>query len=246
MKIKRTLQTIAAIATLLISATSIQGQAYGEIHGKVFDDNGLPLPTAAVEVVAGENIYGGITDIDGKFKIKPLPPGIYSATISFITYHDFQVLDIVVSPDKITFLKDAEMIPDTEVFGPANILVYEVPLVDPDNTGMKTITAEEVEHMPSVKNLGTFVAATNSEISTNAEGTELYFRGSRAGTSQYFVDGVKIIGRAPRIPQSGVGSISVYTGGVPAKYGDVTGGVIVIETKNYFDVYNKKKNAEKK
>jgi len=30
---------------------------------------------------------------------------------------------------------------------------------------------------------------------------------------------------------------------VPAKYGDVTGGVIVIETKNYFDLYNAAKNA---
>jgi hypothetical protein len=246
MKIKKPLQALATIATLLISATSLQGQAYGEIHGKVFDENGIPLPTAAVQVIAGENVYGAITDMAGKYKIKPLPPGVYSTKISFITYHTKTVSDIVVSPDKITFLPDMMMTPDTEVIGAAEKIVFRVPLIDVDNTGMKTITAEEVEHMPSVKNLGTFVAATNSEISTNAEGTELYFRGSRAGTSQYFVDGVKIIGRAPRIPQSGVGSISVYTGGVPAKYGDVTGGVIVIETKNYFDAYNKKKNETKK
>ena len=56
MKIKKTLQTITAISTLLISVTSLQGQAYGEIHGKVFDEHGVPLPTAAVQVIAGENV----------------------------------------------------------------------------------------------------------------------------------------------------------------------------------------------
>jgi outer membrane receptor protein involved in Fe transport len=43
---------------------------------------------------------------------------------------------------------------------------------------------------------------------------------------------------AARIPSSAIGSISVYTGGLPAKYGDTTGGVVVIETKSYMDLYN--------
>jgi hypothetical protein len=29
----------------------------------------------------------------------------------------------------------------------------------------------------------------------------------------------------------------VYTGGLPAKYGDTLGGVVVMETKGYFDLY---------
>ena len=37
------------------------------------------------------------------------------------------------------------------------------------------------------------------------------------------------------IPGIAVGSVKVYTGGIPAAYGDVTGGVIVVETKSYFD-----------
>ena len=31
--------------------------------------------------------------------------------------------------------------------------------------------------------------------------------------------------------------MSVYTGGLPARYGDVTGGVIVVETKTYGEMY---------
>lgn len=236
------IKQLAMLLAIVLGSTGISlGQAYGEIHGKVYDENGKPMSGAAIQVNAGENVFGGIVGKDGKFKIKPLPPGIYSAEISFITYHDYNVIDIVVSPDKITFLKDASLTPDTEVIGITDIIAYQVPLIDPDNTGMQTITAVELEHMPAVKNLGTFVAQTTPGVTTNAEGTELYFRGSRAGTSLYIVDGMKIVGRTPRIPQSGVGSISVYTGGVPAKYGDITGGVIVIETKNYFDEHNKRK-----
>jgi len=39
------------------------------------------------------------------------------------------------------------------------------------------------------------------------------------------------------IPGTSIGGVSVYAGGVPAKYGDTTGGVIIMETKSYFDLY---------
>jgi hypothetical protein len=38
--------------------------------------------------------------------------------------------------------------------------------------------------------------------------------------------------------------MQVYTGGVPAKYGDTTGGVIVVETKSYLEEYNEKLRQE--
>lgn len=218
----------------------MMAQAYGEIHGKVFNENGETLPGVNIQVISDESNKWAVTDLDGKFKLKPLQPGKYAILCSAMTYVSVEVADIVVSPDKITFIKDIDLNPDTEKLGVAEKIVFEVPLISPDNTGMQTITAEEIVNQPEVKNIGAFVAKTTPGVTANAEGTELYFRGSRAGASLYFVDGVKIMGRTPRIPQSGIGSINVYTGGVPAKYGDVTGGVIVIETKNYFDLYRKK------
>ena len=74
----------------------------------------------------------------------------------------------------------------------------------------------------------------------SANGEELYFRGSRAGSVIYFIDGVKIRQNVPNIPSSGISGMQVYTGGVPAKYGDTTGGVIVVETKSYLEEYNEK------
>jgi hypothetical protein len=33
----------------------------------------------------------------------------------------------------------------------------------------------------------------------------------------------------------------IYTGGIPAKYGDTMGGVVVLETKGYFDLLRERK-----
>ena len=39
------------------------------------------------------------------------------------------------------------------------------------------------------------------------------------------------------ISGSTIKSIQFFYGGIPAKYGDLTGGCIVIETKSYTDYY---------
>ena len=58
------------------------------------------------------------------------------------------------------------------------------------------------------------------------------------------LDGVKIRENVPNVPSSGISSMSVYTGGLPAKYGDTTGGVVVIETKSYLEHYYEKLNRK--
>ena len=68
----------------------------------------------------------------------------------------------------------------------------------------------------------------------------LFFRGSRSENMCYFVDGVKLGARLSGVPNDAISSMSVYTGGLPARYGDVTGGVVAIETKSYFDLYQQR------
>ena len=73
------------------------------------------------------------------------------------------------------------------------------------------------------------------------EGTqEIYFRGSRSNGIATYLDGLKINGSIPSVPAVSIKSYAVYTGGLPAKYGDTMGGVIEIETKSFFDLYNQR------
>ena len=71
---------------------------------------------------------------------------------------------------------------------------------------------------------------------------ELYFKGARNGTSVYYIDGIKLTGALANLPARSYASIQVYTGGVPAKYGDTTGGVVAIETQSYFSLWRQEKN----
>ena len=55
-------------------------------------------------------------------------------------------------------------------------------------------------------------------------------RGSRENATSYYVDGIKVRG-AIGVPTSGIEQITVVTGGLPAQYGDATGGIISVTTK---------------
>ncbi len=55
-------------------------------------------------------------------------------------------------------------------------------------------------------------------------------RGSRSDATSYYVDGIKVRGGVG-LPQKGTEQITVITGGVPAQYGDATGGIISVTTR---------------
>jgi hypothetical protein len=74
----------------------------------------------------------------------------------------------------------------------------------------------------------------SSEIKMADDG-ELIFRGARKGDMIYVVDGVKL-NEVYNVPSCSIKRMMVYTGGLPAKYGDTLGGAIVVETLGYFDL----------
>ena len=83
--------------------------------------------------------------------------------------------------------------------------------------------------------LKTLATSMSSEIKVDDDG-QLMFRGARKGDMIYMVDGIKA-NDVVNIPSSAIGNMMVYTGALPAKYGDTLGGVVVVETKSYFDLY---------
>lgn len=232
------------IITLIVCLPAMLfGQAVGEIQGKVFDENNDPIPFLDVYVKAGEKLVGTMTNEDGRYKIKPLKPGVYNVTFSGVQYQKYVLKEVHVNPDNITFLPDVTMKTGVHMTDEAIVEAYIRPLIEKENTGVIRMHSAEFENSPAAKTPIKLIASMTSEVSEGEDG-QLYFRGARPGSIQYIVDGVKLqSGMNNRFPSSAIGSISVYTGGVPAKYGDLTGGVIVIETKNYFDFYNAAKNA---
>ncbi|MEI6124232.1 MAG: carboxypeptidase-like regulatory domain-containing protein [Bacteroidota bacterium] len=216
-------------------------QNTGEIKGTIYDETSKQtLPGASVYVKVGDNLVGVLTDLNGNYTIKPLNAGIYNVTIKYTGMETVIINNVNVSPAKITFIDDqylAEVVItlDKDI---ATIIEWKDKIIDPDPKF--TIRPKEFKSIAGNTDLTKIISSMSSDIMVT-ENKELYFRGSRNDNFVYIVDGVKSSDGQAHIPSLAIGSITVYTGGVPAAYGDFTGGCVVIESMGYFDWLNSQK-----
>lgn len=213
--------------SLTILLYHIAAAQTGDIQGRVTDKaTGEGIPFASI-VVENNGLQAGATttDFDGNYSIKPLNPGEYAVIVSFVGYQPSKTQGVVVRSDKSTFLDitlNAGI--DLDV---VEVITYEVPLISEDNTSSGlTLTKEDIQNLPT-RNLNT-IAARSAGVGQSDQGSGITIRGS--GSVQYVVDGIPISG-ATNLPPNAIEQVNVITGGIPAKYGDVTGGVINITTK---------------
>lgn len=201
----------------------------GEIQGKVVDPaNGEGLPFATVTVVVNGNLVGAQTDFDGFYSIKPVPPGSYTVTAKYLGYQTTVTEGVLVSPDKITFA-DLEMAEESTVLDEIVVKSYKVPLIKPDETSTGgTMTKEDIENLPT-RNVQS-IASTTAGVYQADEGAGLNVKGARESSTEYYIDGIKVSG-STALPASAIEQLNVVTGGVPARYGDATGGIINITTR---------------
>ena len=216
---------------LMVAFALITTFAYaqtGTLKGVVTDVmSGESIPFANVIAERNGNQIGGTTsDFDGNFTIKPLEPGNYTVKATFVGYGTVEITGVIISANKIT--SQNIKLQEGVAIGEVKIIEYKKPLLDKDNLSGETKTAEEIVALPT-RSVAS-VAATTAGIYQRDEGDGVNVRGSRGDATEYYIDGIKVRG-ALGVPTSGIEQITVITGGVPAKYGDATGGIISVTTK---------------
>lgn len=201
----------------------------GEISGKVIDEKGGAIAFANVAIVENgvPTGVGATTDFDGFYSIKPLSPGQVDVKFSFIGYTSVIKAGVVVKNDKTTYI-DQQLSPSEQKIEEVVVVRYRIPLIDAGQTSsQQTMTSEDIENL-ATRDI-TNIASTTAGVSKGADG-EISIRGSRADGVVYYVDGIRVNGKV-NLPVTAVEQIDVITGGVPAKYGEATGGVINVSTK---------------
>jgi TonB-linked SusC/RagA family outer membrane protein len=101
-------KAILAMAALLLAATAFAQNK--TISGKVSDENGEPLPGAAI-IVNGTNNYA-VTDLDGKYTVSAAPGR--EITVNYFGYDDYvftvgsaSVYDVSMKPSEATMLNES-------------------------------------------------------------------------------------------------------------------------------------------
>lgn len=225
---------------MILAAVSLAGfgQGNGQINGKVIEEEtGLPAIGANVYVMLGDKMIGAATDLDGNYKIKPLPAGTYNLTVTSVGMDTVVLTGIYLNSNEIRPMADIYLKTNSLMLGDGiTVTAYKDPLIRPDLPGMEALGTETIQNSPYNRDMVS-IATGVAGVQQGSNG-QVIIRGSREGASTYYVDGMRVRSLDGVAPGRAIKSMNVYTGGIPAMYGDVTGGVVVIETQSYFDLYN--------
>lgn len=228
------------LTTILILSSSLlfaQGN-FGAIQGKMFEksDGDQPAMFAKVWVEHGSSKFGAQVDENGRFKINAVPVGTYQLKASYGVDTLSKTVIANVKTDgisnvgRINILENIQLEDEVEVLGLA-----DGPLLDFGDVGQSRISSLDIMKSPVRNSPKDLIVSRNSDIKLDDDGN-MMIRGARANNLAYFIDGVKT-GEIQTFPSVAIGSITVYSSAIPAKYGDTTGGVIIMETKSYYDLY---------
>jgi len=217
---------------LIISNYSF-AQSTGTIKGTVVDENGTSLMYIPIALLEGDKTIGGVrTDEKGEFTIKDVTPGKYNVKVSSMGFETKLLKDVEADPSQIAYLN----VKLKTALDTLNVVIieekFEKTIINPIYSTMTPIDAEQISNSAAGRDIiGAIVSLSPAVMPTN-DGKDLLMRGSRRGTTSYIVDGNRTMD-VPNVPNMGIASMEVLTGGIPAEYGDVTGGLVIITTKDY-------------
>lgn len=225
---------LGAIAFYGITSLALAQNTTGEIKGAVLDEQQMPAIGAEIKALQGGVIIkNAIADADGKYSVKPLQPGSYEILVTYSGYKTFRYPKVTVEVEESSYL-DVEM--ELNALTGIDVVVekpWEKSIVDKSYITIHKIGLEQINQMAVSKgDVKGMIANISSDIIVTDNG-QLFSRGSRVGSSKYYVDG-DVLPFDTEVSGMAIQNLSVITGGIPAQYGDVTGAVIVVNTRDYF------------
>lgn len=223
--------------TLVAAINTVAQTGTGDVIG-TFVNFATQQPIVGAKAMIRENgrVYLALSNEEGRFRIVGVPAGTYQVAGYYQKDSTEKVtvevlIDAYGNAGTIYFQSKVQQTDAIRVGGgryeKARIQISEVP--------MMTISSKQIKFRPDKFSVVDMVANSNSDIKKDEDGG-LMFRGARKGDMIYMLDGIKS-NEVFNVPSSAIGRITVYTGGLPAKYGDTLGGAIILETKSYFDLY---------
>ena len=236
------MKKLVTVWMLIFAGSTFAQTASGDIVGELVSlKNNQPIIGAKTLIEDNGRRYQALTDEDGRFRMSAIPAGKYTMKIYFLgdTMSNITVdvpIEAYCNLGKIEFDPKVVAQRGVKITPKATIKFGEIPVEE--------LTAMEIKRSPVKFDVKALVTTMSSEVKLSEDG-ELMFRGARKGDMIYVLDGIKS-NEVFNVPSCSIARMMVYTGGLPAKYGDTLGGAVILETKSYFDLYRQwqAENAE--
>ena len=232
-------KVLGALALMLLVAaagTAAQGVQTGEIMGTVSSSDGLSLPGATVTVqgAALQGVRTTVTDQNGSYVVRVLPPGTYDVTFEMngmAAKTQKAVVELGRQTVMNTTLAIAGVTEAVTVKGEITTAGLTSPTVGA-NYGAAEINALPTGRTPAL------IAELAPGLTANTPNTDqITISGGFAYDNVFMVNGVDINDNLFGSPttvyiEDAIEQTSVLTSGISAEYGRFTGGVINMVTKS--------------
>jgi hypothetical protein len=223
---------------------ALYGQESGEVRGSVVDARGGEA-LASVEIRLGSGAYRATTDSTGHFRLASVAPGEYVLTVSTVGYHlikkpfqlqagDIKEFEVILSPD--TFHQTDTVEAKADPFEAARtdspgVLV----LAGNDAKNLASVLADDplrsVQGLPGVSSNNDFDARFSLR-GADFDRVGLYLDGVLLHEPFHMIQGQSLTGSGTAFDGDMVEAMELHEGAFPARFGDRTGGVLDVTTRD--------------
>ena len=226
---------------LLLFPTLLFGQ--GTLHGVVTDSMGNK-PLIGANVYLRGTALGGVTDLEGKYRITRIPRGTYKVRVSYIGFKT-KNLDVSIADDKTTAL-NAQLLAD--VIEGAEVLITaqargQVAAINQQlssNTIVNVISEEKIQELPdanAAEAIGRLPGV--SLIRSGGEASKVIIRGMSDKFTTFTIDGIRIPPTDPdsrgvdlsTFSQGSLSGVELFKALTPDKDADAIAGSINLVTR---------------
>lgn len=224
------------IINLCVLSVALWGQN-GIIKGRVYDVlTNEPVPFANVVVQGSSD--GASTDIDGKYTITGLKPGLYNLEVSYLGYTSEVVFEIQVTNAQPATV-DVALKPTEQQLETVEVTASPFTRSEESPLSVQTIGVNEIQRNPGGnRDISKAIQSLPGVSSTVAFRNDIIIRGGAPNENRFYLDGIEVpnINHFSTQGASGgpVGLINVdfirevelYTGAFPANRGNTLSSVL--------------------
>ena len=180
------------LALILFSlALSIsQGFSQGIIRGKISNPvNNQPVPFANVLILNSD--FGAVSDENGLYEIKDIPPGLYNVRASFVGYKVQTIFEVQVTlarPVQLDFQLEEEASELSEV-----LVSSEFSRSEETPVSVRKLNTNEIERYPGGnRDISRVIQALPGVASTPSFRNDILIRGGAPNENKFFVDEIEV------------------------------------------------------